>query len=242
MAGLSGKVAIVTGASRGIGRAIARRLAGDGATVVVAYATRAADADHVVQAILAGGGRAIAVACDVTREADVRHLFAQAADAFGAPDIVVANAGTVLSATLAEATAEAFDACFAVNTRGAFLTLAEAARRMNDGGRIIALSTNLTLHPFPGYGIYAGSKAAVEQFVRVLAREVGARGITVNAVAPGPTDTDMMTDATRRTAPSVTPLGRVGQPEDIANVVAFLASAQGGWITGQVVGANGGIV
>ncbi len=235
-------VAIVTGGSRGIGRGIALRLAADGAAVAVAYATRATEAQGVVDAIRAAGGRAMAIAADVAREDDVRHLFAATSTAFGPPSIVVANAGVLTSGTLAEATAADFDACFSVNTRGAFFTLAEAARRVRDGGRIVAISTNLTLQVFPGYGLYAASKAAVEQFVRVLAREVGGRGITVNAVAPGATDTDMMSDATRQHAPSITPLGRVGQPADIADAVAFLASDQGRWVTGQVIGVNGGMV
>jgi 3-oxoacyl-[acyl-carrier protein] reductase len=239
---LIGKVAIVTGAARGIGRAIAEALAADGAAVAVGYLARAAEAEGVAQAIIANGGRAVAVQGDVADEAGVRRLFRLATDALGPPDIVVANAGVVVSGPLAQATEADFDDCFAVNTRGAFFTLAEAARQLREGGRIVAISTNLTLTAFAGYGLYAGSKAAVEQFVRVLAREVGHRGITVNAVAPGPTDTDMMTDATRRSAPAATPLGRVGRPDDIADVVAFLASDQGRWITGQILGANGGIV
>ena len=148
----------------------------------------------------------------------------------------------LVSGSIATTPLEDFDACFAVNTRGAFLTLAEAARRICDGGRIVAISTNLTQQTFPGYGVYAASKAAVEQMVRTLAREMGGRGITVNAVSPGPTDTDMMSEAARASAPGITPLGRVGLPQDIADVVAFLASDQGRWITGQILGANGGIV
>ena len=239
---MTARVAIVTGGSRGIGRAIALRLAADGCAVAIGYATRVAEAETVVRAIREAGGQAMAVAADVSREDEVRRLFAAAAARFGQPGIVVANAGVLASGPLAEASAAAFDACFAVNTRGAFFTLAEAARCVTDGGRIVAISTNLTRQAFPGYGLYAASKAAVEQMVRVLARELGGRGITVNAVSPGPTDTDMMSDAARRSAPAITPLGRVGTPEDIADVVAFLASGQAAWVTGQTIGANGGIV
>jgi 3-oxoacyl-[acyl-carrier protein] reductase len=239
---LAGKIAIVTGATRGIGRAIAERLAGAGASVVVGYATKAALAEVVVNGIVADGGRAIAVHADVARENDIRRLFHVAIDRLGPPDIVVANAGILTSGPVADATPADFDACFGVNARGTFLTLVEAARSVADGGRIIAISTNLTLQPFPGYALYAGSKAAVEQFVRVLAREVAARGITVNAVAPGPTDTDMLPEAARAGAAATIPLGRLGRPADIADVVAFLASEQARWITGQVLGANGGMV
>ncbi len=235
-------VAVVTGASRGIGRAIALRLAADGAAVVVGYSASPAAADEVVRSIVEAGGRAVAVQADVAQPDAVRGLFEQAAAAFGPPGIVVANAGVLVSGSIATTPLEDFDACFAVNTRGAFLTLAEAARRVCDGGRIVAISTNLTQQTFPGYGVYAASKAAVEQMVRTLAREVGGRGITVNAVSPGPTDTDMMSEAARASAPGITPLGRVGLPQDIADVVAFLASDQGRWITGQILGANGGIV
>lgn len=234
--------AIVTGASRGIGRAIALRLAADGVAVTVGYAANAAAAAGVVRDIVQPGGRAVAVQADVASPDAVRRLFAEAAAAFGAPDIVVANAGVLVSGSLAETSLADFDACFAVNTRGAFLTLGEAARQVRDGGRIVAISTNLTQQTFPGYGVYAASKAAVEQMVRTLARELGGRGITVNAVSPGPTDTDMMSEGARASAPGITPLGRVGQPEDIADVVGFLASDRGRWITGQILGANGGIV
>lgn len=238
---LAGRVAIVTGASRGIGRAIAERLAAEGAAVAIGYARQVQAAEAALRAIVTAGGEAITIACDVTRAEQVAQLFARTTERLGAPDIVVANAGMLVSGSMADASVAEFDACFAVNTRGAFLTLAEAARLVRDGGRLIAISSNLTIQPVPGYGLYAASKAAVEQFVRVLARELGHRGVTVNAVAPGPTDTDMLSFAARRSAPAATPLGRVGQGRDIADVVAFLAGEGGGWITGQVIHANGGL-
>ena len=242
MAALDGQMAIITGGGRGIGRAIALRLAAEGASVAVGYAARSGDAHAVVKTITETGGQAAAFAADVAHEEQVQALFGAAAARFGPPGIVVANAGVLVSGMLADATAGDFDACFAINTRGAFFTMAEAARRVRDGGRIIAISSNLTRQSFPGYGLYAASKAAVEQMVFALARELGPRAVTVNAVAPGPTDTDMLSDAARQSAPLATPLGRVGTPFDIADVVAFLASDRARWITGQVIGANGGMV
>jgi len=241
MGRLTGKTAIVTGGSRGIGRAIVERLARDGAAVVVAYASNREQASAAVRAVESAGGKAIAVQADVTRAEDVRRLFEETGQRFGISDIVVANAGTLVNKPLVEATVEDFERGFAVNTRGTFLTFAEAARRVPDGGRIIGFSSSLVRLGRPGFGLYTASKAAVEQFVTILAKELGPRGVTVNAVAPGPTDTEMLGEASRRLAPQITPLGRIGRPDDIADVVAFLASDEARWITGQVIGANGGV-
>jgi 3-oxoacyl-[acyl-carrier protein] reductase len=161
---------------------------------------------------------------------------------FGAPDIVVANAGVNMSKPVAETTEEEFDRIFSLNARATFFVLRAAARHIRGGGRIISVSSNMTLQGRPGIALYAGSKAAVEQFVRILGKELGARGVTVNAVAPGPTDTSMVSQLSRDTAPAITPLGRLGHPNDIADVVGFLCSDEARWITGQVIGVNGGIV
>jgi 3-oxoacyl-[acyl-carrier protein] reductase len=244
MASLDGKVALVTGASRGIGRAIAERLAQDGATVVVNYARNADAAKEVISAIEATGGKATAVQADVSRVEDIRRLFRETVDRFGRLDILVNNAGTAIYKPLAEATEEEFDKTFALNARGTFFAMQEAARRMAEGGRIVSLSTGGTAAGAPSASFYAGSKAAVEQFTKALAKEVGGRGITVNAVSPGFTDTDMLGANPRfkEMGAQLSPLGRLGRPEDVADVVAFLASERARWITGQNVQAGGGVV
>jgi 3-oxoacyl-[acyl-carrier protein] reductase len=241
VASQAGKVAIVTGASQGIGGAIAERLARDGATVVVNHTGNLASASQVVSAIEETGGRALAVEADIRDCEAIRHMFEEVVRSCGAPDIVVANAGVNLTRPLIEATEGDFDTIFSVNARGTFFVLQEAAKRVTSGGRIVAISTNMTVQPRPGIALYAGSKAAVEQFVKVLARELGHRKITVNAVAPGPTDTDMVSKLSRDTAPAATPLGRLGHPQDIADVVAFLVSEEARWVNGQIIGANGGL-
>lgn len=241
MGDLQGKVAVVTGASQGIGRAVAERLANDGAAVAVNFIVDRNKADGVVQSIRSTGGRAIAIKGDVRNSQEVRYVFECAEKELGQPDIVVANAGVNMNKLLVDTTDEDFEHIFSVNTRGTFFVFREAARRVRDGGRIIAISTNMTIQPRPGITLYAGSKAAIEQFVKILARELGVRKISVNAVAPGPTDTDMVSKLSRETAPAATPFGRLGKPEDIARAVAFLASAEAEWINGQIIGANGGL-
>lgn len=241
MSSLKGKVAIVTGSSRGIGRAIAERLGREGASVVVNYAGSAEKAQEVVQAIEAAGSKAIAVQVDMSNPDEVRHLFDAAENHFGRLHILVNNAGIFLMKPAIEITLEEFDKLMAVNVRGVFLALQQAARRIEDGGRIVNLSSNVTSQSPAGGSIYAASKAAVEQFTRTLAKELGDRGVTVNAVAPGATETDMMPDMAREMAPKMTPLGRLGQPKDIADVVAFVVSEEARWITGQIIGANGGL-
>lgn len=242
MPNLSGKVAIVTGASQGIGLAIARRLHADGANVILTYLPGKLTAEDVLANLDGASDRATAIAGDLRRTDFAVELFKEAMRRLGAPDIVVANAGVNMNRSVADTTEEDFDEIFSVNARGTFFVLREAARHVRDGGRIVGVSTNMTLQGRPGIALYAGSKAAVEQFIKTLAKELGPRHITVNAVAPGPTDTSMVSQLSRDTAPGITPLGRLGRPEEIADVVGFLVSEEARWVTGQVIGVNGGIV
>ncbi|NKI40320.1 SDR family oxidoreductase [Streptomyces physcomitrii] len=242
---LDGRVALVTGASRGIGRGIAERLAADGARVVVNYRSDARAAAEVVSRVEESGGRAAAVRADLSRPAEVRHLFTAAEEAYGGVDILVGNAGLARFAPLAEVSDEDFELLFTVNARATFLLLREAARRLRDGGRFVLISTGATRTVRPASGVYAASKAAAEQLVATAAKELGPRGITVNSVLPGATRTEAMVAGadpdTLAAARRGTPLGRLGEPADIAAVVAFLASPDGGWITGQALGAGGGL-
>jgi 3-oxoacyl-[acyl-carrier protein] reductase len=238
---VSGKVAIVTGSSRGIGRAIAERLAADGAAVVVNYVRGEQAAQEVVQAIRERGGQAVAIRADVAQPAEVRRLFAEARNAFGALDIVIANAGVAVIKSIAESTEEEFDRVFDANAKGVFFTLQEAARNVRDGGRIVVVSTGGTRMLMSGTGLYLGSKGAVEQFVRVLSRELGPRNITVNALSPGFTDTDLLPERDRKIAAEMSPFTRIGEPAEVASVAAFLASDDAKWVTGQNVAAGGGV-
>jgi len=240
------RVALVTGASGGIGAATARRLARDDFTVIVNYAGDAAPAEAVVREIEAAGGRAVSAQADVADPAAVRRLFDHAETAFGGVDVLVNNAGIMKLARLADTDDALFDQTIAVNLKGVFNTLREAARRLRDGGRIINLSSSVVgLRP-ETYGVYAASKAAVETLSAILTQELRGRNITVNAIAPGPTATKLFLDGkpaelVERLAKAA-PLERLGQPEDIAGVVAFLAGPDGAWVNGQVLRANGGIV
>jgi 3-oxoacyl-[acyl-carrier protein] reductase len=243
---LQGKVALVTGASRGIGRAIALRLAKDGAAVVVNYAGSRPQAEEVVAAIEKAGSRAVAVQADVSRAADVGRLFDACFERFGRLDILVNNAGVILYKLLVDVTEEEFDRLTAINVKGTFLCCQQAARRMPDGGRIINLSSSTTALMMPKYAAYVASKGAVEQMTHVLAKELGPRGITVNAVSPGPTDTELFsqdkTEEEKQRIAQMAALGRLGQPQDIADVVAMLCTDDARWITGQNVRANGGTI
>lgn len=238
------KVAIVTGGSRGIGQAIATRLAADGFAVVVNYAGNAAKAQETVTAIEAAGGQAIAIQGDVGNPDDVTALFADAKQAFGRIDVVVNSAGIMPMAPINEASLADFDKVIATNLRGAFLVLGKAAANLGEGGRIIALSSSVIAKSFPSYGPYIASKAGVEGLVHVLANELRGRGITVNAVAPGPVGTELLlngkTPEQIAQLSKVAPLERLGAPQDIAGVVSFLAGPDGGWVNSQVVRANGG--
>lgn len=236
--------AIVTGASGGIGRAVAHRLAGDGFAVVVSYAGNAARAEETVAAIQAAGGRAAAVQGDVADAGDVERLFATAADTFGDLDVVVNCAGIMPLRPIEGSDTDVFDKVIATNLRGTFLVLAQAARHVRAGGRIIAFSSSVIAKSFPTYGPYIASKAGVEGLVHVLAHELRGRNITVNAVAPGPVSTDLFltgkTEAQIEQLRKLAPLERLGRPEDIAGVVSFLAGPDGAWVNAQVLRANGG--
>jgi 3-oxoacyl-[acyl-carrier protein] reductase len=244
MVALTGKVALVTGAGRGIGRAIAERLGEDGASVIVNYNASENLAQEAVSAIVARGGQALALQADISKLSEVRRLFQEAEDHLGKLDILINNAGIGYLRPTAEITEEEFDRPFALNTKGTFFALQEAARRMRDGGRIVSLSTGATIAITPGFGAYAGSKAAVEQFSLALAKELGPRGITVNTVLPGIVDTGNLVFPDEVVAQLIqqTPLGRLGQPRDIADIVAFLVSDQARWMTGQTIRAGGGLI
>ena len=238
------RTAIVTGAARGIGAAIAKRLAADGFQTVVNYASSAAAAQAVVAAIEQAGGRAAAVAGDVAEASAVKSLFDRAEAVFGPVDVLVNNAGVLRLGPLAEVSDDDYQRQIAVNLTGAFNGMREGARRVRDGGRIINLSTSVVGVYFPAYGVYAATKAAVEAMTHVLAKELGPRRVAVNAVAPGPIATEMFLtsrseEAVRQIVKDI-PLGRLGEPDDIARVVSFLAGPDGGWVNGQVIRTNGG--
>jgi len=244
MTSSSTKTAIITGASGGIGRAVALRLAKDGFAVVVNYAGNAAKAEGVVAEIKANDRRAIAVQADVANAVEVGRLFKKTLDTFGAIDVVVNCAGIMPLSPIAKGDVEVFDRVISTNLRGTFLVLAEAAQHVSAGGRIIAFSSSVLAKSFPNYGPYIASKAGVEGLVRVLNNELRGRNISVNAVAPGPVATELFlkdkTQAQIEQFSKLAPLERLGQPEDVANVVSFLAGPDGGWVNGQVLRANGG--
>ncbi|KQV52737.1 3-ketoacyl-ACP reductase [Pelomonas sp. Root1217] len=244
----SSPVAIVTGASRGIGAAIARQLAADGHAVVVNYAGNAVEAQKVVDAIVERGGRAIAVQADVAAAGAARLLFDAATEAFGGVDVLVNNAGAMANELphLADTDDATFDRLFDINVKGSFLAMREAAKRLRHGGRIINFSTSVIGLALPGYAVYAATKSAIETMTNILAKELRGKAITVNAVAPGPTATNLFLNGktpeqVERLA-RMAPLERLGQPEDIAAMVGVLAGPQGAWVNGQTVRVNGGIV
>lgn len=246
MADDKGRVALVTGASRGIGAAIARRLAKDGFAVVVNYAGDEKPARELAQSIEKDGRRALPVRADVADPQAVTNMFGEIEGAFGGLDVLINNAGIMPLATFAETDDASFDRQISVNLKGTFNTLREAARRMRRGGRIINLSSSVVRLLQPTYGVYAATKAAIEAMTMILARELRGREITVNAVAPGPTATDLFfkdkpQEIVDRLAKAA-PLERIGKPEDVAAVVSFLAGPDGAWINGQTLRANGGII
>jgi 3-oxoacyl-[acyl-carrier protein] reductase len=240
------RTALVTGSSRGIGAAIAQRLAADGFNVVVNYAGSEAAAHQVVGKIEAAGGKAIAAQADVSDAGAVKQMFDTAEATFGGVDVLVNNAGIMKLAPIADSDDALFDSQVAINFKGTFNLLREAVHRLRHGGAIVNLSTSVVELKLETYGVYAGTKAAVEAMTAIMAKELRGRSITVNAVAPGPTATQLFLDGKPLEIvdrmSKMAPLERLGTPEDIANVVAFLAGPDGAWVNGQTLRANGGVV
>lgn len=245
MNSLENKVILVTGASRGIGAAIAHQLAGAGAKVIVNYAGGVEAADQTVKEIKDNGGDAIAVQGDVSKSADVKNLFDAAIAHYGRIDVLVNNAGVMVTKLIKDTTDEDFTRQFDINVKGTFNTMREAATRLADNGTIINFSTTQTRLLTPSYATYVATKAAVEQLTRVFAKEVGARGINVNAISPGPTGTDLFLNGKPQQVidhlASLAAFNRLGTPEDIAKVILFLVSDDAKWINAQIIGANGGL-
>ena len=242
----STKSVIVTGSSQGIGAAIAERLAADGWAVTVNYASSAGPAETLVQKITAAGGRAIAVKADVADPAAVKALFDQTEQAFGAVHALVNNAGIMKLSPITQTDDESFDRHIAINLKGVFNCLREGGKRIADGGRIVSFSTSVIGLSPPTYGVYGATKAGVEAMSRVLVKELAPKGITVNLVAPGPTATKLfLEDKSEQQiegTKKLIPLGRLGEVEDISGVVSFLLGPDGGWINGQVLRVNGGMI
>src|SRR6202158_2808841 len=240
------KVAVVTGASRGIGAAVAERLAGDGFTVVINYSGDVKSAEVLARKIEGNGGRALTAKADVSDPNAVRGMFDATEAAFGGVDVLVNNAGIMKLAKIADSDDTLFDQQIAVNLKGSFNAMREAGKRLRDGGRIVNFSTSVVGTKMETYGVYAATKAAIETMTAILSKEMRGRHITVNAVAPGPTSTDLFLNGKSpelidRLA-TMNPMARLGTPEDIASAVAFLVGPDGGWINGQVLRANGGMV
>lgn len=243
---LMGKVALVTGSSRGIGKTIAEELAVNGAKVVINYAGNSEKAAEVVAGIKEQGGEAMAVQADISRVTELERLFQTVVEDYGKIDILVNNAGIMIGKPIGAITEEDFDKSFAINVKGTYFACQQAASLMSTSGRIINFSTSVTGVMFPSYSLYAGTKGAVEQFTRQLAKEFGPKGITINAVAPGPVNTELFTvGKTKEQIESLSKLnafGRLGETADIARVVLFLASEESQWITGQTIRINGGFI
>lgn len=243
---LIGKVALVTGSSRGIGKTIAEELALNGAKVVINYAGNLEKAAEVVAGIKEQGGEAMAVQADISRVIEVERLFQSAMEAYGKIDILVNNAGIMITKPITTITEEDFDKSFAINVKGTYFACQQAAKHMVNNGRIINFSTSVAGVMFPAYSVYAGTKGAVEQFTRQLAKEFGSKGITINAVAPGPVNTELFavgkTKEQIETLSKLNAFGRLGETADIARVVLFLASEESQWITGQTIRINGGFI
>ena len=242
----SNRVAIVTGASRGIGAAVAERLAADGLTVVINYSGDAKSAEALAKKIEAKGGRALTAKADVSDPNAVRGMFDAAEAAFGGVDVLVNNAGIMKLARIADSDDALFDQQIAINLKGSFNAMREAAKRLRDGGRIVNFSTSVVGIKLETYGVYAATKAAIETMTAILSKEMRGRNITVNAVAPGPVGTELFLNGKSQELidhmAKMNPLQRLGTPADIAATVSFLAGPDGGWINGQVLRANGGVV
>ena len=243
---LQNKVAVVTGGSRGIGAEISHCLAEAGAKVVVNYVKNQQTADQICQKITQAGGECLAIKADVSDPAEVKMLFEQATTYFGRVDILVNNAGILIFKPIADVSDGEFKQIFDINVNGIFYTLREAATRLADNGRVVNISSTVTRLMLPKYGIYAATKGAVEQLTRVFAKEVGEKGITANIVSPGPVDTELFrsgkTEEDIQRMAAMAALGRIGEVDDIAQIVLFLVSEEARWVTGQNIGANGGMV
>ncbi|MGW9528152.1 SDR family oxidoreductase [Paenibacillus terrae] len=243
---LDGKTAIITGSSRGIGRAIAEQLANLGANVVINYASSPDKAKEVVEGIIQKGGKAIALHADLGKMSDIEALFTNTIAEFGKVDILVNNAGLMITKPLADVTEADFDRQFALNVKGTFFACQQAMKHMENYGRIVNISTSVIGQMFPSYSVYAGTKGAVEQFTRQLAKEFGGKQITINAVAPGPVNTELFqegkTEQQIEGMKKMNAFGRLGEPEDIADVIEFLVSAKSQWVTGQTIRVNGGFI
>jgi 3-oxoacyl-[acyl-carrier protein] reductase len=246
MSSESKRVAIVTGASRGIGAAVAERLAADGLTVVINYSGDVKSAEALAKKIEAKGGRALTAKADVSDPGAVRGMFDAAEAAFGGIDVLVNNAGIMKLARIADSDDALFDQQIAINLKGSFNAMREAAKRLRDGGRIVNLSTSVVGIKLETYGVYAATKAAIETMTAILSKEMRGRNVTVNAVAPGPVGTELFLHGKSPELidhmAKMNPLQRLGTPQDIAATVSFLAGPDGGWINGQVLRANGGVV
>ncbi len=246
MSSESKRVAIVTGASRGIGAAVAERLAADGLTVVINYSGDVKSAEALAKKIEAKGGRALTAKADVSDAGAVRGMFDAAEAAFGGIDVLVNNAGIMKLARIADSDDALFDQQIAINLKGSFNTMREAAKRLRDGGRIVNFSTSVVGIKLETYGVYAATKAAIETMTAILSKEMRGRNVTVNAVAPGPVGTELFLHGKSPELidhmAKMNPLQRLGTPQDIAATVSFLAGPDGGWINGQVLRANGGVV
>jgi 3-oxoacyl-[acyl-carrier protein] reductase len=244
--GMDGKVVLVTGASRGIGRAIAIECSRQGATVAINYSLSGAQAEQVVQEIELVGGRAGTFKADVGEVGQIEELFDLVIERFGGVDILVNNAGMMINRPVAEVSEAEFDQVFRVNVKGLFFCCQQAARKMRHGGKIINIGTSVTRVMLPNYGTYAASKGSVEQLTRVLAKELGSKGITVNTISPGPTSTELFHQGKSpeqiNTLASMSAFGRIGEPEDIGRAVALLCSESGNWISGQTIFVNGAFI
>lgn len=243
---LSTKVVLVTGGSRGIGASISRRMADEGYAVAINYVERSDTADALVKELNDEGKQALAIKCDVSQADDVNHMFNQVEATLGKIDVLINNAGIMALAKIEDSHEDLFDKHIAINLKGTFNTLKEASSRLEKGGRIINLSSSVTCLKPENYGVYAATKSAIETLTCILSKELSGKEITVNAVAPGPTTTDLFlkgkSEEQIQSLAKRNPMQRLGTPTDIANLVAFLASAQGSWINGQILKANGGMI
>ncbi|MDQ0229172.1 SDR family oxidoreductase [Metabacillus malikii] len=243
---LAGKVALITGASRGIGRRIAEEFAQHGAKVIVNFVSSSDQAEAVVHGIKKAGGDAVAIQADISRLSELERLYLETLKTFGKLDIVVNNAGIIITKPIIEMTESDYDKLFAINVKGTYFSCQLAAKHLSANGRIINFSTSVAGQMFSSYSLYAGSKGAVEQFSRQLAKEFGKKGITINTVAPGPVNTELFavgkTQEQIETLIAMNAFGRLAEVEDIASVVLFLASEESQWVTGQTIRANGGFI